>query len=181
MGVLLIGFEGQERKGIPKSLRTKLGAAIVLALNLALEDIEESPELAVKSIALVVRLVFGLLTEREKSGINHDTLLPRLFWAPFFPPKEGLHFGYFPSKIDADIVEGDNRRFDWSVQSSAYSHVVGIASTPMLSPLGAFYRVIAYSVDHVLNVDLLPTLFGDISTFTRSLCIQWRQNKPFRD
>lgn len=176
LGGLLIGFEGQERKGIPKTLRTKLGDAIVLALNLALEDIEESPELAVNSIVLVVSLVFGLLTEREKSGINHDALLPRLFWAPFFS-KEGLHFGYFLSTIDADIVEGDNRKFDWSVKSSAYSQVEGIASSPMLSSLGALSRVIAYSVDHVLNVDLLPTLFGDISAFTRSLCIQWRQNK----
>lgn len=176
LGGLLTGFEGQERKGISESLRTKLGAAIVLALNLALEDIEESPELAVNSIVLVVSLVFGLLTEHEKSGINHDALLPRLFWASFFS-KEGLHFGYFLSTIDADIVEGDNRKFDWSVKSSTYSQVEHLMTSPMVSSLGALSRVIAYSVDHVRNVDLLPTLFGDISAFTRSLCIQWRQNK----
>lgn len=176
LGGLLIGFEGQERKGISESLRTKLGAAIVLALNLALEDIDESPELAVNSVVLVVSLVFDLLTEQEKCGINHDALLPRLFWASFLS-KEGLHFGYFLSAIDADIVEGDNRKFDWSVKSSTYSQVESIASSPMLSSLGALCRVIAYSVDHVCNVDLLPTLFGDISAFTRSLCIQWRQNK----
>ena len=176
LGGLLIGFEGQERKGISESLRTKLGAAIILALNLALEDVEESPELAVNSIVLVVSLVFGLLTEHEKSGINHDSLLPRLFWASFFS-KEGLHFGYFLSTIDADIVEGDNRKFDWSVKSSAYCQVELIASSPMVSSLGALSRVIVYSIDHVRNMDLLPTLFGDISAFTRSLCIQWRQNK----
>lgn len=173
---LLIGFEGQERKGLSKSLRTKLGAAIVLALNFALEDIDESPELAVNSIVLVVSLVFDLLNEQEKSGINHDALLLRLFWASFLS-KEGLHFGYFLSTMDADIVEGDDRKFDWSVKSSTYSQVESIASSPMLSSLGALSRVIAYSVDHVRNLDLLSTLFGDISAFTRSLCIQWRQNK----
>lgn len=176
LGGLLTGFEGQERKGISESLRTKLGAAIVLALNLALEDIDESPELAINSIMLVVSLVFGLLTEHEKRGINHDALLPRLFWASFFS-KEGLHFGYFLSTIDADIVEGDNRKFDWSVKSSTYSQVEHTMSSPIVSSLGAFSRAIAYSVDHVRNVELLPTLFGDISAFTRSLCIQWRQNK----
>lgn len=176
LGGLLIGFEGQERKGLSESLRTKVGAAIVLALNLALEDIEESPELAVNNIVLVVSLVFSLLTEHEKRGINHDALLPRLFWASYFS-NEGLHLGYFLSTLDADIVEGDNRKFDWSVKSSTYSQVEHIASSPMLSSLGALSRVVAYSINHVRNVDLLPTLFGDISAFTRSLCIQWRQNK----
>ncbi len=176
LGGLLLGFEGQDRKGMSESLRTKMGAATVLALNLALQEIEMSPELVANSIVMVLGLVFGVLNDYEKVEIDHDVLLPRLFWAPFLSG-EGLHFGYFLSTMDADIVEGANHKFDWSTKSSTYSKLQLMAANPLLAALGRLSRVLVYSVDHVRNVDLLPTLIGDISAFTRTLCIQWRQNK----
>lgn len=176
LGGLLLGFEGQERKGLSESLRMKLESAIVRALNLALHDIEEGDEVAVTTVIMTVCHVFSLLSEHEKMCVNHDLLLPRLSWAPFFST-EGLHFGYFLSTMDADIVEGPSRKFDWSIKSSTYFQVRRIASSPLIASLGSLSRVTAYSIDHVQDLELLPTLIGDISAFTRSLCIQWRQNK----
>lgn len=176
LGGLLLGFEGQERRGLSESLRMKLESAIVRALNMALQEIGSDNEVAVNSIIMTVCHVFSLLSEHEKRGINHDLLLPRLSRAPFFST-EGLHYGYFLSTMDADIVEGPNRKFDWSIKSSTYLQVQRIASSPLIASLGSLSRVLAYSIDHVQNVQLLPTLIGEISAFTRSLCIQWRQNK----
>lgn len=173
---LLLGFEGQERRGISESLRMKLENGIVRALNLGLQEVESGDDVAVDSLIVTVCHVFNLLSEHEKKGINHDILLPRLSWAPFFST-EGLHFGYFLSTMDADIVEGPSRKFDWSVKSTSYSQVHRIASSPLIASLGSLSRIIAYSTDHVQNMELLPALIGDISAFTRSLCVQWRQNK----
>lgn len=176
LGGLLLGFEGQERRGISESLRRKLENAIVRALNLALQEIQPGDEVAINSLTMTVCHVFSLLREPEKNGINHDILLPRLSWAAFFST-EGLHFGYFLSTMDADIVEGLNRKFSWSVKSSTYFQVQRITSSPLIASLGALSRIISYSIGHVQNMELLPALIGDISAFTKSLCTQWRQNK----
>lgn len=176
LGGLLLGFEGQQRRGISESLRMKLESAIVRALNLALQEIESGDEVAVNSLTMTLGHVFSLLSEHEKNCINHDTLLPRLSWAPFFST-EGLHFGYFLSIMDADIVEEPSRKFGWSIKSSTYFQVQKIASSPLLASLGSLSRVISYSIEHVQNMELLPALIGDISAFAKSLCIQWRQNK----
>lgn len=173
---LLLGFEGQERRGISDSLRMKLESAIVKALNLALQENESGDEVAVNGLIMAVCHFFSLLSEHHKNGINYNILLPRLSWAPFFST-EGLHFGYFLSAMDADIVEGPSRKFDWSVKSSTYLQVQRIGSSPLIASLGSLSRVIAYSIGHVQNMELLPALIDDISAFTKSLCIQWRQNK----
>lgn len=176
LGGLLLGFEGQGRRGMSEPLRMKLESALVRALNLSLQEMESGDEVAVNSLIMTLCHVFSLLSEHEKNGINHDILLPRLSWAPFFST-EGLHYGYFLSTVDADIVEGASRKFDWSIKSPTYLQVQRISSSPLIASLGSLSRVIAYSVDHVQNLELLPTLIGDISSFTRSLGIQWRQNK----
>ncbi|MCJ1467099.1 hypothetical protein MMC07_005721 [Pseudocyphellaria aurata] len=173
---LLLGFEGQERRGISDSLRMKLESAIVKALNLALQEIESGDEVTVNGLVMTVIHVFSLLSEHQKNGINYDILLPRLYWAPFFST-EGLRLGYFLSAMDADIVEGPNRKFDWSVKSSTYLQVQRITSSPLIASLGSLSRVIAYSIGHVQNMELLLAVIDDILAFTKSLCIQWRQNK----
>lgn len=176
LGGLLIGFQGREHKGISKTLQTKVGAATVKALNLALEETEFAPEVAVNSMVMVLSHIFSLLGDHEKHEINYDLLLPRLSRAPLFS-NEGLHRGYFLSTMDADIVEVPNKKFDWSTKSSTYFQIQRMASSPLVASLGSLSRIIAYSIDFVQNVDILSALIGDISAFARSLCIQWRQNK----
>lgn len=176
LGGLLLGFEGREQNGLSEPLRTKLGSAIVKASNLALDEIETTPEMAANSIVMTLSYVFSLLGDHEKNTINHDLLLPQLSRATFYS-SEGLHLGYFLSMMDTDIVEVPNKKFDWSTKSSTYIQIQRMASGPLVASLGSLSRVAAYSVDGVQNVDLLSTLIGDISAFARSLCVQWRQNK----
>ena len=176
LGGLLLGLERQQRKGFSTSLRAKLESAMVKALNLALQETEEGPELSENTIVMTLSHVFDLLSDHEKNNINHDVILSRLYSVPFFSG-DGLHFGYFLSTMDADIVEGPSKKFDWSTKSSTYFQIQRMASGPLVAALGSLSRVISYSIDHVQNLDTLATMIGDMSAFTRSLCIQWRQNK----
>ena len=171
---LLIGFEGQDK--ITTSLRRKLENATVKAVNLALNEGETANELAGNSVAIMLSHVFDLLSNLEKLNLDHDVLLPILYQPPLFS-KDGLHSGYFLSSIDADILQRGGMKFDWSSKSSTYVQFQHLATGPLISSLGPLSRVMAFSVEHVQNVNLLSTMVNELSIFTRSLCVQWRQIK----
>ena len=176
LGGLLLGFEGQYRQGLSTSLRDTLENAIVTAANLALEEVQRSNELAGSSIAIVLGHVFDLLSHGHKANINYDLLLPILVQGPYFS-KEGLYSGYLLSTMDAEIVQADGSKFDWSTKSPTYVQLQRVVSGPLISSLGSLSRLTAVSVEKVQNIKLLVAMMDDISAFTRSLCIQWRQNK----
>lgn len=173
---LLLGFEGHGKQSISIPLRRKLENATVKAVNLALQEGEASNELAGNSICMMLSHVFDLLSDSEKMNLTNGLLLPILIHAPFFS-KEGLQYGYFLSTIDSDIVQGGRMTFDWSPKSSTYVQCQRMATGPLIASLGALSRLIAFCVENVPNADLLSTMITDLSTFTRSLCVQWRQNK----
>lgn len=176
LGGLLLGSEGKDSQTTSDALRRTLESATIKALNLALEEIEAGSELAVNSLVVTLSHIFNLLSDSAKYDINHDLLLPYLCWSPFFS-SEGLHFGYFLSTMDTDIIECASMKFDWSTKSSTYFQVQHIASSPLVASLGSFSRLMTYSIEYVQNVELLTTMISEISAFTRSLCVQWRQNK----
>lgn len=176
LGGLLLGSVGKERQAVSNNLRRKLEGATIKALNLSLEQIEAGPELAVNGIVVTLGHIFSHLSDTAKHFINFDQLLPHLWWSPFSSP-EGLHFGYFLSTMDADIVEESDMKFHWSKNSSSYIQVQLMASSPILASLGSVSRVLAYSMEHARDPELLSIMISNISAFSRSLCIQWRQNK----
>lgn len=173
---LLIGFEGREQQIISTSLRKILESATVKAVNLALQDGEVNTEFAGNSTAIMLSHVIDLLSDWEKTNLNHDLLLPILYHAPFFA-KEGLHSGYFLSTIDADVVQSAGNKFDWSAKSSTYVQCQRMATGPLVTSLGSMSRLIAFSVENVQNVELLFTMIKDVMAFTRILGVQWQQNK----
>ena len=146
------------------------------AVNLALQEGEPRNELASNSIAVVLSHVFDLLSPSHRAEINYDLLLPILVRGPYFS-KEGLHLGYFLSTMDADVVQAGGSRFDWSTKSSTYVQLQRMASGPLVASLGSLSRLTAVSVEKVQVIDLIAAVLDDLSAFTRSLCIQWRQNK----
>ena len=176
LGGLLSGFEGQDRGGLPTALRRTLEGAIVIAANLALEESGSNRGLDTSSIAMVISYIFDLLSACERTQINHDLLLPVLCEVSFFS-KDGLHWGYFLGTMDADVVQGDGSKFNWSTRSATYFQLQRIASGSLVASLGSLSRLIAFSVEMIRDVDLLAVLINDLSAFSRSLCIQWRQNK----
>lgn len=173
---LLIGFEGRGKQSIPRLLRRKLENATVKAVNLALQEGEASNEVAGNSIGMMLSHVFDLLSDGEKMNLDSNLLLPILIHAPFFS-KEGLQYGYFLSTIDSDVVQRRGMKFDWSPKSSTYVQCQRMATGPLIASLGSLSRLIAFCVETVSNMDLLSNMVTDLSAFSRSLCVQWRQNK----
>ena len=173
---LLIGFEGRGKTSVATSLRRKLANAAVRAVNLALQEGETSEEQAGNSVGVMLSHVFDLLSDNEKADLNANSLLPILIHAPFFS-KEELQYGYFLSRIDSDILQRGDAKFDWSPNSSTYVQCQRMTSGPLIASLGSISRLMAFCVESVTNAVLLSTMVTDLSTFTRSLCVQWRQNK----
>lgn len=176
LGGLLSGFERDNRHGLTTALRRTLEGAIVKAANLALEDSGPNRGLDTSSLAMVLSYIFDLLSAVERAQIKHDLLLPILCEACFFS-KDGLHWGYFLGTMDADVVQGEGSRFNWSTRSSTYFQLQRTSSGSLLASLGSLSRLTAFSIEMVRSVDLLAVFLDDLSAFTRSLCVQWRQNK----
>ena len=176
LGGLLLGLEGQDRQGLSTSLRKTLENAIVTAVDLASQEAKVGNELAASSVAIVLSHVFDLLSHGNRAEIDYDLLLPTLVQSPYFS-KEGLHWGYFLSTIDADVVQASGSKFDWSTESGTYVQLKLVASGPLIASLGSLSRLTAFSVERVQSWDLLAAMVDDLSAFARSLCIQWRQNK----
>ena len=173
---LLVGFGSREQGTISWSLRQTLEGATVKAVNLALNNGEAQDESTANSIALMLSHVFDLLSDGKKVDLDHDLLLPILYHAPLFS-KDGLHSGYFLSIMDADVVQTTRSKFDWLPKSSTFVQCQRMASGPLMSCLGSLSRLTAFSAEQVQNHDLLVTMIKDLSAFTRSLLVQWRQNK----
>lgn len=89
----------------------------------------------------------------------------------------GLRQGYFLGTIDTDIIEGVGKKFDWSTKSNSYRHLQSVASGPLVVALGRLSRLAAFSVRQIEDPITLLRMLQDLSEFSRSLSIQWRQNK----
>lgn len=176
LGGLLIGFESHNRHGLPSSLRGNLGGAIVKAANLALGDVEGLDDESASVICMVLGYIFEILEDSEKNQIDQERLLPFLIETTLFS-RNGLHWGYFLGTIDVDIVQDASNKFNWSPQSSTYMQINQMASRSLIASLGNLSRLISWCVANVKDVDTLIKMSGNITSFTRSLCIQWQQNK----
>lgn len=176
IGGLLLGFEGHDRQGLSSSLRRALEGALVKAANLALEETREGPELGGHCVALVLNHSFDLLSDLERCQVNYDALLPVLIRSAYFS-SEGLESGYFLGTIDADITQVADRKFNWSASASTFFRLQWLSSRPLVSSMGPLSRLIAHAAENVGDPGLLRAIVDDLCAFTRTIIIQWRQNK----
>lgn len=173
---VLLGFEGQDRQGLPSHIRSKLESALVQATQLALNDLQPSDGIDGYCITMVLNYTFELLSDFERSQLDYDRLLPLLVRTTFFSG-EGLEGGYFLGTIDRDVVEVPGKRFKWSAQSPSYIHTTVISTRPLISSLGPLSRLIAHSLENARDPELVSGVVGSLADFARTLMVQWRQNK----
>jgi hypothetical protein len=172
----LAGFESNGQLGLPPALRRTLEAAVVKAANMALRDPGSTNELARGAICLALGRTHDLLSHFEKGQIDYESLLPIMVQEIFFS-REGLHRGYFLSKMDNDVIQAGGNKFRWSSRSPTYYQIQRMAVGPLVSALGSLSDLMGFGVESVLDTGVLLGLSEDLSTFARSLCVQWRQNK----
>lgn len=176
LGGILLGFEGQNRQGLPWAIRTKLESALATAAQLALEEMDAENGVDGYCITMVLNYTFELLSNTERSKIDYDRLLPVMVRSTFLSP-EGLEGGYFLGAIDKDVVEVPGKKFRWSPASPTFGYFSTIASRPLISALGPLSRLISHAVDNVRNPDLVAQAVDYMADFVRTLMVQWRQNK----
>jgi hypothetical protein len=176
LGGLLTGFESHDRQGLPSALREHLESAVVTATNLALQDSSLEPGLQEYTIVMVLSHCFDVLSYREKANLDIDKLTPLLTKVLFYS-KEGLHWGYFLGTSDSDIIQDKSNKFTWEEKSVSFYQVQWMAAGPIVSGLGVLSRVAAYCVENLTDTNLVFQLVEDLTTFSRSLSTQWRQNK----
>ena len=173
---LLLGFRSQGDIVVSASVRNTLQSAAVKAVNLYLRGDDKKDELAANSTVMMLSFVFDLLDHEYKISLDHELLLSITINAAFFS-QDGLHFGYFLSSIDSDIIQVTRTSFDWSAKSSTYAQLQQMASQPLTSSLGTLSRIMAFSLGEVRGSDALPSFIKDLANLSRSLLVQWQQNK----
>lgn len=173
---ILIGFEAQDRQGLPANIKTKLESGLVNAIALALSERDPGDKLAGYCMTMVLNHSFELLSDFERGQIDYDLLLPILVEAVVFSP-EGLEGGYFLGTVDRDVKEMSGKKFGWAAQSPTHLHVRNILSKPLIASLGPMSRLIAHSIENVRDPDLVAAVVGSLTEFARTLMVQWLQNK----
>ncbi|KAL4923239.1 putative peroxisomal membrane protein Pex17 [Aspergillus undulatus] len=176
IGGVLLGFEGQDRQGLPWSVRKKLESALVTAAGFALEELEPQVGIDGRCVTMVMNYTFELLSDLERARLDYDRLLPVMVQTTYFSP-EGFEGAYFLGSIDQDIVETPSKRFAWPPQSSTFQRVTAISGNPLISALGPLSRFIAHAVENVQDPRLVARSVDQIADFVRTLMVQWRQNK----
>lgn len=176
LGGILLGFEGQNRQGLPWHIRTKLESALATAAQLALEELGPEAGIDGYCITMVLNYTFELLSDLERSKLNYDALLPVMVRSAFLSA-EGLEGGFFLGAIDEDVVEGPGKKFQWKVDSTTFGYFNTISDRPLVSTLGPLSRLIAHAVENVQNPQLVAQAVDYMADFVRTLMVQWRQNK----
>jgi len=177
LGGLLIGLEGRGQSALPTGLRRALERAVVTAANAALEGAQNAPEPIIQgTVCLVMGHVLDVLHDHERKKIRHDLLLPVLM-RQIFCSDDGLQSGYFLGMIDRDIQQMAPAKFSWSPQSASFSHLQRMAKGPLTSALGSLARLAGVCIETVADVGHLVDVSQLLMDFTRSLNVQWQQNK----
>lgn len=176
LGGILMGFEGQNRRGLPWHIRVKLESALARAAQLALEEVGPETGVDGQCITMVLNYTFELLSDLERSKLDYDRLLPAMIQSAYLS-SEGLEGGYFLGSIDQDVVEAPGKQFRWSSNSPTFGVVSAVAARPLVSTLGPLSRLIAHSVDNVRDPRIVAQTVDYLAGFVRTLMVQWRQNK----
>ncbi|KAJ5336159.1 uncharacterized protein MYU51_014951 [Penicillium brevicompactum] len=176
LGGILMGFEGQNRQGLPRHIRIKLESALSTAAQLALQELGPDIGIDGQCITMVLNYTFELLSDFERSKLDYDRLLPTMIQSAYLS-SEGLEGGYFLGSIDQDVVEAPNKQFKWSSNSPTFAIVSAVSARPLVSTLGPLSRLIAHSIDNVRDPRIVAQTVDYLADFVRTLMVQWRQNK----
>jgi hypothetical protein len=153
-----------------------LESALVTAAQLALEERGSHNGIEGACVLMVLNYTFELLSDIERAKLNYDRLLPMMLQIAY-NSREGLESGYFIGAVDNDVVQVPGQKFQWSPHSDTFAHVSTITNKPLVSALGPLSRLIAHAVENVRDPRLVSQSVDIIADFSRTLMVQWRQNK----
>ncbi|RDW65460.1 hypothetical protein BP5796_10152 [Coleophoma crateriformis] len=172
---VLLGMESQERRGLSPALRTTIEAAMVTAVNLALEEVTPMGGIDSDTVVLALNHTFPLLSDYIRTKLNYDVLVMVMVRA--MTSTEGFLEGYFVEAIDYDVKQHQGDKFDWSLKSPSFIQLQKLASKPLVTSMGPLSRLIAHAIEHVQNPFLLIEVRHHLMEFTNRLRAGWQRNK----
>ncbi|KAE8446798.1 hypothetical protein EG329_011575 [Mollisiaceae sp. DMI_Dod_QoI] len=172
---VLLGMEGQDRRGLSRSLKPTVENAMVAATNLALESPATGGILGAGSIVLALNHSFPLLSEHIRRELNYDDLL--MIMVKAMTTTEGYQEGYFLEAIDYDVKEVMSRKFDWSPKSASFRQIQKLASKPLITSMGPLSRLIAHAIENTTQPTRIIEARDHLLAFTGDLLERWQRNK----
>ena len=173
---LLLGFEKDNRKsGLGVGVR-HIEMTLVHLINFILSNETEQNWWSMHVISLTVGSIFNSLSKEAKVRLDHDLLLPLITKSTLFSDA-ALNHGYFLSTIDIDIVQDEGNKFCWRPNSLTYVQVRHLSNSPLVRLLGPLSQVVRFSIATIEETEVLDVFTLDLLTFSKSLDVQWRQNK----
>lgn len=175
IGGILLGMEGQERRGLSSAVRMKLEYAMVTAANLALEGPVNGSSLGQDSTILALNHAFPLLSDSARRELNHDEL--GLYALKVITSVEGYHDAYFLEAIDYDVRQVSENRFDWSPTSPSFLQIQTLTSKPLVQSMGPLSRLTAYAIENMRDSMRVLEAREHLLVFTNTLFMRWKRNK----
>ena len=176
LGGLLLGFGPPEDENLSRSMRSTIESALMKATNLSLQQVSDHHDLSDQTITLVLNHCFPNIADYERSQLDYDALLSILMRSTFHSV-EGLQWGYFLGSIDIDIKQASNSQFQWPERSASFQRIQNMLSSPLLASLGPLARLIGHAISECRQPQLTISALEDLEKFSRTLHMQWRQNK----
>lgn len=172
---ILVGMEGQQRRGLSRAFRMRVESALVLAANLSMED-PGTFQLGKEAVLLALNHTFDLLSEEAKRMINHDVVAPLAIDA--MTGSNGYMAGAFVGLAGRDIRYTRDNRLDWPEQTPSFQqHVKAMSSRPLITSMGPLARLAAYTITHLQHpLPQIPTILERLSNFSTLLFQNWRLN-----
>ncbi|KAI9166650.1 Peroxisomal biogenesis factor-like protein [Paramyrothecium foliicola] len=168
---VLMGLEGNDKRGLSGSLRGTLEQAVVAAANLAMSDGQQQGSLARGSIVLALTFAMPLLSDFRKAEINCNALLPVATWAVTGP--EGFSDGQFVAAISRDIQKTPENVLMWSAQSPSYRQLQHMESLTLVSNMGPVSKLVAFAVQSATDTRAVLNCQDAILAFTNSVMNAW--------
>jgi hypothetical protein len=172
---VLLGMEGQDRRGLSRGLRIKLEGAIVTAANLSLEHPGNSGFIGAESIVLALNHTFPLLSSHVRRDLNYDAFV--MIMAQAMTSTEGYQNGYFLEPIDLDVKQTAGNMFDWSAQSPSFVRLQRLAANPLVSSMGPLSRLIAHAIENLRDPRRILEVRDHLLAFSERLFTSWQRNK----
>lgn len=172
---ILLGMEGQQRRGLSRGLRLKVETALVMAANLSFQE-PGTYQLGKEAVCLALNHTFDLLSEEGRRMINHDALAPLAIDA--MTGSNGYMAGAFVGLAGRDIRFARDNRLDWPAATPSFQHhVKALSSRPLITSMGPLARMVAYAISHLQQpFPQIPTIMERLSLFSINLFQNWRMS-----
>ncbi len=172
---VLVGFEGNDRRTLSRSLRNTLQQAVVVAANLALRSHADDGPLAEAAIVMALNYAFPLLSAHHQAQLDCDVLLPVMLWAIL---REGCGNGLFLQDIAGDVTQAvGGGGCSWPQHAPSFAMLVELDRQPVMSNMGPLAKMAAFAATHAKDTTIVLQAQDDLVLFSHKLLYAWAKNR----